>query len=240
MTKKSTILAIDSTGHFSSAGVFDKIGNELLLTSYDCNFKEPNSELMNKSISSLISGLINQSKKEKFDMIAIALGPGSFTKIRSSLSFAKGLALGLKIPLIGVNSFQKLFYAKRMKFKQNVNLVLACDTFRNSIFYSFQNLNDKNFKNKIEIRNFDNLMKIDDMYTDKKIFIVGDASIRVFQELENNGLSVNKVKKAWDLYDEIGLKSLVKLALENFNNNILICDPVYITEPITNKKKNKT
>ena len=56
MTKKSTILAIDSTGHFSSAGVFDKIGNELLLTSYDCNFKAPNSELMNKSINGFIQG----------------------------------------------------------------------------------------------------------------------------------------------------------------------------------------
>ena len=234
-----TILAIDSTGHFSSAGIFDKIGNELFLTSYDCNFNELNSELTSKSISSLISGVINRSKKEKIDMIGITLGPGSFTKIRSSLSFAKGLALGLKIPLIGVNSFQKLFYATRSNFKKNVNLVLACDTFRNSVFYSFQSLNNKNFKNKIEIRNFDNLMKIDDTYTDNNIFIIGDASNKVFQELKNNGLSVNKAKTAWDLYDETGLKSLVKIALEKFNNNILICDPVYISEPITNKKKNK-
>ena len=66
----------------------------------------------------MISGVINQSKKEKIDIIAITLGPGSFTKIRSSLSFAKGLALGLEIPLIGVNSFQKLFNAGRMIFKQ--------------------------------------------------------------------------------------------------------------------------
>ena len=123
--------------------------------------------------------------------------------------------------------------------KKNVNLVLVCDTFRNSVFYSFQSLNNKNFKNKIEIRNFDNLMKIDGMHTDNNIFIVGDASIRVFQELENNGLIINNAIKPCDLYDEIGLKSLVKLALENFNNNILNCDPVYITEPITNKKKSK-
>ena len=65
MTKNSTILAIDSTGHFSSVGIFDKIGNELLLTSYDSNFKEINSELMSRSISSLISGVINQSKNDK-------------------------------------------------------------------------------------------------------------------------------------------------------------------------------
>ena len=229
-----TILAIDSTGHFSSAGIFDKIGNEFLLTSYDCNFKDTNFEFTSKSISSLVSGVIHQNKKEKIDIIAITLGPGSFTKIRSSLSFAKGLSLGLKIPLIGVNSFQKLFYATKLIYKKNVNLVLACDTFRNSVFFSFQSLKNKNFKNKIEIRNFDNLMKIDGMYTDNNIFIVGDASIRVFQELENSGLIVNKPIKPWIVYDEIGLKSLVKLALENFNNNILNCDPVYITEPITN------
>ena len=65
MTKNPTILAIDSTGHFSSAGIFDKIGNEFLLTSYDCNFKDTNSELMSKSISSLVSGVINQNKKAK-------------------------------------------------------------------------------------------------------------------------------------------------------------------------------
>ena len=240
MTKNPTILAIDSTGHFSSAGIFDKIGNEFFLTSYDCNFKYINSELMSKSISSLVSDVINQNKKEKIDIIAITLGPGSFTKIRSSLSFAKGLSLGLKIPLVGVNSFQKLFYAKNKIFKQKANLILACDTFRNSVFYSFQNQKDKNFKNKIEIKNLDNLMKIDEMYNNNNIFIVGDASIKVFQELKNNGLSVNKAKKAWDLYDETGLKSLVKIALENFNNNILICEPIYISEPITNKKKNKT
>ena len=117
--------------------------------------------------------------------------------------------------------------------------IMKIKTFRNSIFYSFQSLNNKDFKNKIEIRNFDNVMKIDGMYTDNNIFIVGDASIRVFQELENNGLIINNIIKPWDLYDEIGLKSLVKLALKNFNNNIPICDPVYITEPITNKKKSK-
>ena len=240
MTKNPTILAIDSTGHFSSAGIFDKIGNEFLLTSYDCNFNELKSELASKSISSLVSDVINKNKKEKIDIIAITLGPGSFTKIRSSLSFAKGLSLGLKIPLVGVNSFQKLFYAKKIIFKQNANLILVCDTFRNSVFYSFQNQKDKNFKNKIEIRNLNNLIKIDDMYTDNNIFIAGDASIKVFQELKKNGLSVNKAKKAWDLYDETGLKSLVKIALERFNNNILICDPIYISEPITNKKKTKT
>ena len=97
---------------------------------------------------------------------------------------------------------------------------------------------DKNNTDMVKYSTSDN-NTVYAIYTDNNIFIVGDASIRVFQELENNGLIVNNVIKPWDLYDEIGLKSLVKLALENFNNNILNCDPVYITEPIINKKKSK-
>ncbi|WP_435141177.1 tRNA (adenosine(37)-N6)-threonylcarbamoyltransferase complex dimerization subunit type 1 TsaB [Pseudopelagicola sp. nBUS_19] len=40
------------------------------------------------------------------DAIGVGVGPGNFTGIRISVSTARGLALGLKIPAVGVSTFE--------------------------------------------------------------------------------------------------------------------------------------
>ena len=229
-------LAIDSTGHFSSVGIFEIINKKPALIDSDFNFL---SEKNNKPINKLIGQLMLANQIENLEFIAISLGPGSFTKIRTSLAFAKGLSFGLKAPLIGVNGFQKLFEVGKSLNKENPSLLLACDTFRKTAFVSLQNTRKKRFNNEIEIFSIDDIENMKDIKNQLSINILGDLSSQVSKHLTNNGFKIFEEVQTYG-YKEIGLTALVNIALKiKKNNDNFNLKPIYISAPLTNESKNR-
>ncbi len=64
-----------------------------------------------------IQGLLERSgvSAGQLQCIAVALGPGSFTSLRIGLAIAKGMALALRIPLVGVPSLDILAFAQPLR-----------------------------------------------------------------------------------------------------------------------------
>ena len=72
----------------------------------------------------------------KLDAIAVSIGPGSYTGLRIGLSQAKGLAYGLGIPLIGINTLQLLAVTAMFRefFDDDVLFVPMIDARRMEVY----------------------------------------------------------------------------------------------------------
>ncbi len=78
-----------------------------------------------------------ERKGETPDAVAVSIGPGSYTGLRIGLSMAKGLAFGLGVPLIGVDTL-KILAVKAMfrghDFQGDEILVPMIDARRMEVF----------------------------------------------------------------------------------------------------------
>lgn len=117
-------------------------------------------------------------REMKPDAIAVSIGPGSYTGLRIGLSLAKGLAFGLGVPLIGVDTL-KIIAVKAMFRKNDWNgdelLVPMIDARRMEVFtavYDFA-LNEvvKPQPMVLDEESFRNLLD-----AGKQLYFIGDGA----------------------------------------------------------------
>lgn len=98
-----TILAVDTSGPYCAAAILKD--NTVIASAHE-DMKRGQAE----RLMPLINKLLERAQIEYSDLtlLAVGTGPGNFTGIRIGVSAVRGLALGLKIPAMGVSRFEVL------------------------------------------------------------------------------------------------------------------------------------
>jgi tRNA threonylcarbamoyladenosine biosynthesis protein TsaB len=84
------------------------IDEEKLISEYTLNMKTTHSSRLMPALDWILKDA--SLNKNQINGIAISIGPGSFTGLRIGLATAKGLAMGLNIPLVTVPTLDALAY----------------------------------------------------------------------------------------------------------------------------------
>ncbi len=97
------VLGIDTS---SKTGAFGFIDGEQVVFTEQVKIRPGGSE---KIPALLLEAFMDVGRKlDELELIAVGVGPGSYTGVRVGLAIAKGMAFGLRIPLVGVSTLQAL------------------------------------------------------------------------------------------------------------------------------------
>jgi tRNA threonylcarbamoyladenosine biosynthesis protein TsaB len=106
------LLAIDTSTSWISLALFDGT-----FVQYEITWQSQHHHTV--ELAPALGQLFERTGAAPADLtgVAVAIGPGSFTSLRIGLAAAKGMALGLKIPIVGVPSLDILAAAQPLDEK---------------------------------------------------------------------------------------------------------------------------
>jgi tRNA threonylcarbamoyladenosine biosynthesis protein TsaB len=159
----SPILAIETS---------DKICGVCLLKNFDeyysveSNKSFSHSEIIFKQIE-MVQHLSSLKLKE-IKALAVSIGPGSFTGLRIGLSAAKGISIGLGVPIIPVPTFEALAYQISSFLPDKTEFIIANRANKDECYFAkfFVNSNSYIFDSELKLINQSEL----DNFNQIKIF----------------------------------------------------------------------
>ncbi len=114
------VLSIETATQVASAAL---LREKHLLGEFFLNIKKNHSEKLLPMIHQLLQDAEMPSKE--IDLVAVSIGPGSFTGLRIGMATAKGLSYGWGVPLIGVGTLDAMAFSQRTYPKAVVPLINA-------------------------------------------------------------------------------------------------------------------
>lgn len=90
------------------------------------------------------------SSREELSLVGVDIGPGRFTSVRVGLATAKGLALGLGLPIVGVSSLRVL--ARSIEGDPGVVRVPVMNAYRGDVFSAAYEIHDRTIEELVAPR----------------------------------------------------------------------------------------
>jgi tRNA threonylcarbamoyladenosine biosynthesis protein TsaB len=100
------LLAIDTATRTASVALYDETG---IMGEATWRARENHTTSLMPELQRLMA--LSGTRIERVQVVAVAIGPGSFTGLRIGLSLAKGLALARGVPVIGIPTLDGLAQA---------------------------------------------------------------------------------------------------------------------------------
>lgn len=122
----------------------------------------------------LIEVLRDNSKLKLNDIraIAVSAGPGSFTGLRIGMAAAKGIATGLKIPIIPVPTFEAFAFQLSQILPENQKFIIANRANRDEAYYAKFYVKNNNYIFEEQLK----ILPIDKIVFEDGIVIFGNVS----------------------------------------------------------------
>ena len=176
------ILAIETSGKQASVALF---------TGETClgQARSDGSQTHSVTLLPLVHNLLETSSMTmgEIDAIAVARGPGSFTGLRIGLAAAKGLALALDKPVIGVSSLEAIAQQAK-EYAPGHTICAVMDARRLQVYNALFTVQGGRLIRQTE----DRAISIEDLFAekqgDKPYVLVGDGAMLCYEQQKARGV----------------------------------------------------
>jgi tRNA threonylcarbamoyladenosine biosynthesis protein TsaB len=215
------VMGIETSGNLCSVA-FCK--GEMVVAEYSHEIPMKHTELVGTLIQNGLDFIEKEvAGSEKVDLVAVSIGPGSFTGLRIGLSYAQGFCFGRNIPIVGISN-QQVLAAQSVSLSKTV--YSAIDARRNEFFIAE---NRKSSDKLSEIVKHD-IVKIEDFNNyfpeNAEIIFMKGANIEqsVKESLQNRGCLLH--------YGNFSASVVAKIGLEKFetvgSDDADTIEPLYV------------
>ena len=226
------ILAFDSTAKAASVAVCD---DEKLLALYNIDNGLTQSELLLPMAENMLKSL--KLSFSDIDLLACAVGPGSFTGVRIGVALVKGIAFGRDIPCVAVSTLDEL--AENLRGLDGI-IVPCMDARRAQVYTATYRGKDGELTKLTEDRAIAIAELAEELkaYSGEPIYLSGDGYEAAKRGLEAAGI---KICDTPELLITENAYSIARIAKKKYDTGEYLTDleiaPTYLRMPQAERER---